>query len=331
MKSGALIMKKLITLFMAIGLFTLVLAGCADKKEDGNKDDSSAKGGDESITVVLKTLSSPYWKFVEAGANQAFKDFEVEGKVVGPASESQIVEQINMMDDALSKKPGALVASPTQPPTAIPVFEKYAKQDIPVLLLDTDADWSDKTTFIGTDNFTAGKLGGEFLASLLSPGDKVAIIGGALGNSATDERMKGAEEALKAAGIEIVANQPADSDRSKATNVMENILQNNTDIKGVFAANDDMALGAHRAVEAKGLDIKVIGTDGTIEAVESIIAGGLAGTVAQNPYEMGYQGVANAIKAMKGEAVDDRIDSGAEIISEDNAKEKLDFLQSLLK
>lgn len=323
-------MKKLVMFLMILSLMTLALVGCSEK-EAAEKEGESGKSDNPNIVVVLKTLSSPYWKFVESGAKQAFKDLDVDGKVLGPASESQIVEQINMMDDALSKNPDALVSAPTQPPTAIPVFEKYNKKEIPVLLVDTDADWSDKTTFIGTDNLTAGKIGGEFLASLLAPGDKIAIIGGALGNSATDERVKGAEEALKNAGFEIVANQPADSDRSKATNVMENILQNHPDVKGVFAANDDMALGASRAIDAKGLDIKVIGTDGTIEAVESIIAGSLAGSVAQNPYEMGYQSVVNALKAINGEEVDQRIDSGAEIISSENAEEKLEFLQSLLK
>lgn len=322
-------MKKFLMFLMGISLFTLILAGCAET--DAADDGKSDKSGKPEVVVVLKTLSSPYWKFVEAGSKQAFKDLDINGKVVGPASESQIVEQINMMDDALSKNPDALVSSPTQPPTAVPVFEKYHKKNIPVLLVDTDADWSDKTTFIGTDNNTAGKIGGEYLASLLTPGDKIAIIGGALGNSATDERVKGAVEALEAAGFDVVANQPADSDRSKATNVMENILQNHPDVKGVFAANDDMALGASRAIESKGLDIKVIGTDGTIEAVEAIIAGSLAASVAQNPYEMGYQSVVNALKAINGEEVDKRIDSGAEIISKENADEQLEFLQSLLK
>jgi len=316
-------------LLMTISLFTLVLAGCTgtDAAEDGKSD----KSGKPEIVVVLKTLSSPYWKFVEAGAKQAFIDLDVNGKVVGPASESQVVEQVNMMDDALSKNPDALVVAPIQPPTAIPAFQKYHKKGIPVLLVDSDADWSDKLTYIGTDNHTAGKMGGEHLASVLTPGDKIAIIGGALGNPATDERVKGAVEALEAAGFDIVANQPADSDRAKATNVMENILQNHPDIKGAFVATDDMALGASRAIESRGLDVKVIGTDGSIEAVEAVVAGSLEASVAQNPYEMGYQGVVNALKAINGEEIDVRIDSGAEIISKENANERLEFLQSLLK
>src|SRR5690606_6000340 len=128
----------------------------------------------------------------------------------------------------------------------------------------------------------------------------------------------------------IAADQPADSDRAKGMSVMENILETNPNIKGVYAANDDMALGALRAIEAEGLDIPVIGTDGTIEAVESIIAGGLTGSVAQMPYDMGDEGVEAALKAIKGEEVDKRIDSGVDIINPENAEQKLSDLKAML-
>lgn len=322
-------MKKLMISVTAIVLSVSMLAACSS---GGGKSEGKSASDKLKVQVVLKTISSPYWKYVEAGAKKAFQDLGVEGKVIGPASEAQIVEQVNMMEDALNDKPDALVVSPTQPSTAIPVFEKYKEKGIPVLLIDTDAsDWADKTTFIGTDNYTAGKLGGEYLASLLQEGDKVALISGALGNPASDDRIKGAKEVLEAKGMVIAATQPADSDKAKAMTVAENILQSNPDVKGFFAANDDMAIGVLSAVEAKGTILPVIGTDGTIESIESILAGKLAGTVAQNPYEMGYKGVENAVKAIKKEAVDKRIDSGAEIIKKDNGQAKLDFLNGLTK
>lgn len=342
---------------LIFAVFLLVLAGCGGNSGGGGEPSStpagtSASGGSGGsgnggnsgggnsggdagdkphVVVVLKTLSSQYWKFVEAGAKQAFADFGVEGKVVGPASESQIIEQVNLMEDILTEKPDALVAAPTQPSTAIPVFEKYKAAGIPVLLVDTDAGWADQTTFIGTDNATAGKKGGELLASMLNQGDKVALIAGALGNPATDDRIKGAKEALEAAGMVVVAEQPADSDKAKAMSVMENILQTHPDLKGVFSANDDMAIGALRAIEAKGMQIPVIGTDGTIEAVELIIEGKMAGTVAQMPYDMGYKGVEEALKVIGGEQIEKRIDSGVDLITKENAEEKLEFLKNILE
>lgn len=325
MKKGKLLIGSMI-----FSLLLSTVVGCGTQSATnqpltpGNKDKPK-------VVVVLKTLSSQYWKFVEAGAKKAFKDFNVDGTVLGPASESQIMEQVNMLEDVLNDKPAALVVAPTQPSTAIPVFKKYKDKGSPVLLVDTDADWPDKTTFIGTDNLTAGKKGGELLASMLKPGDKVALLSGAIGNPAMDERVKGAKQVLEAKGMKIAAEQPADSDKAKAMSVMENILQTNPDIKGVYSANDDQAIGALRAAQAKGLKIPIIGTDGTIEAVESIIAGDLAGSIAQSPFDMGYKGVENALKVIKGEKIDKRIDSGVDIITKDNAKQKLDFLKGILK
>lgn len=308
----------------ALVICMAILSGCG-KGEKASGDD---KG---SVSVVLKTLSSPYWKYVEAGAKAAGKDLGIEVTVVGPSAESQVIEQVNMLEDQISQSPGAIVVSPSQPDTVVPVLENAVKADLPVLLIDSDADFEGKTTFIGTDNHTAGREGGKLLASMLQKGDKVVLISGALGNPATDSRIKGAKEALEEAGMEIVAEQPGDSDKTKAMSVMENILQKDGDVKGVFSANDDMALGVLRAVEAKNLDVKIIGTDGTQEAVESILDGKLAGTIAQSPYNMGYQGVENALKVMNGEKIENRIDSGFDIITKDNAQEQLDFLKSISK
>ncbi|KGR89353.1 sugar ABC transporter substrate-binding protein [Ureibacillus massiliensis 4400831 = CIP 108448 = CCUG 49529] len=291
--------------------------------------DGDADGGTKNISVVLKTLSSPYWKYVEAGAKKAGEDLGVNVTIVGPSSEAEIIQQVNMLEDQLSQQPDAIVVSPTQPDTVIPVLEDASSQGVPVLLIDSDADFEGKVTFIGTENYDAGQEAGKEIASKLQPGDKVVLIAGALGNPATDARIKGAKDALEEAGMVIAAEQPADSDKAKAMSVMENILEAEDDIKAVFSANDDMAIGVLRAVEAANLDIIIYGTDGTEEAVQSIIDGGLTGTIAQNPYNMGYEGVKSALAAANGETVEERIDSGVEIITSENAQKQLEFLQSL--
>ena len=326
-------MKKFLSIKMVVMIFMmLALVGCGvNNSSNESTDASSGEGtGDKpKVAVVLQSLTSEYWNFVQAGAKQAFEDFNVEGTILGPSSESQVMEQINMMQDALTKGPDALVVSATQPETAIPTFNQYKDSNIPVLLINQDVDWDDKVTFIGTDNFTAGKQGGELIASKLQKGDKVALIGGVLGSQTHRDRLDGAKEALVAAGMEVVAEQPADSDKSKAMNVMENILESNPDLKGVFVSSDDMAMGASRGVQNKGADVQVVGLDGTVESIESVIKGNTVGTVAQNPYDIGYKGVENAIKAIKGESVDKRIDTGAEVITKENAKERLEFLKSI--
>ncbi|OAS89274.1 MULTISPECIES: sugar ABC transporter substrate-binding protein [Metabacillus] len=318
-------------LFQIIVLIMLLctLVGCNTNNTTSESADTSSNEEKPKVVVVLQSLTSEYWNFVQAGAKQAFKDFNVDGTILGPSSESQVMEQINMMQDALTKGPDALVVSATQPETAIPTFNQYKESDIPVLLINQDVDWDNKVTFIGTDNFTAGKKGGELLASMLQKGDKVALIGGVLGSQTHRDRLDGAKEALVAAGMEVVAEQPADSDKSKAMNVMENIIESNTGLKGVFVSSDDMAMGASRGVQNKGADVQVVGLDGTVESLESVIKDNTVGTVAQNPYDMGYKGVENAIKAIKGDSVEKRIDTGAEVITKENAQERLDFLKSI--
>lgn len=321
-------MKKVLTPFLSFALVSsLFLAACNDDQSSSSGSNSDA---DKNVSVVLKTTSSPYWKYVEAGAKKAGEDLGINVTIVGPSAESEVIQQVNMLEDQISQSPDAILISPTQPDTVIPALERAAK-DIPVVLIDSDATFNGKTTFIGTENFSAGQEGGKQLANMLQKGDKVVLISGALGNPATDERIKGAKAALEEAGMIIVSEQPADSDKTKAMSVMENILEKDQDIKGVFSANDDMALGVLRAVQAKNLDIKIFGTDGTEEAVKSILDNGLTGTVAQNPYNMGYQGVETAVKAISGESIDSRIDSGITIITKENAQEHLDFLKSISK
>lgn len=282
------------------------------------------------VTTILKTVSSEYWKFVEAGVKQAYIDYGVDGTVVGPASEGHILDQINLIEDVFNQSPDALILAPILPSTVLSVLERFKKMKIPVLFVDTDAPWSSKAAFVGTDNWMVGKKGGEALAHMLKAGQKVVLISGALGNVTTDERIRGAKEALKNAKMNIVAQQPADCDKAKAMAAMENILQTHPDIKGVFAANDEMALGALRAIKERSSDVKVIGTDGTIEAIKSILHGELTGTVAQNSYQMGYEAVVTALKKIKKTHIAKKINSGVEVITRRNAGERLSFVKRII-
>jgi len=283
------------------------------------------------IAMVLKTLSSQYWKIVAAGAQDAAKKNNVELILLGPPTEDAVEQQINMVQDVLSQKPAALIFSPSQPATAVNVLEKAKAQGVPVLLVDTGmpAGFNDYLTFIGTDNIAAGKAGGKELASLLQKGDKVILLDGAPGNPSMTDRCIGAEEVLKAAGMVIAARQPAYSDREKAYTATQNILQSTPDIKGVFAGNDEEALGALRALQQAGKKVPVIGVDANADNLKAILAGDLHGSVAQGNYDMGRLGVELALQAIAGKPVQKRIDSGATMMTKANAQKLLDFRASI--
>lgn len=314
-------MKKATALIL---ILVLILAS-ANVFAQGTKEDASASGKPK-VAVVLKTLSSEYWKRVVAGADQAAAEFGVELIKLGPPSEDAVEQQINMVQDVLTQNPIALVFSPSQPPTAVNVLMTAKSKNIPVILVDTPMPdtFTDYMTFIGTENYNAGKLGAEAMIKALGNGKRAVIIEGAPGNPSTTQRADGAQDAFKAAGYTIISRQPGYSDRERAYTTMQNILQANKTVDAVFASNDEMALGALRALQQAGVKALVVGTDGNKGALESILEDGLFGTVAQKPEMMGYLGVEYALKASRGEAFDKRIDSGVDVITKATAKAALD-------
>jgi len=311
--------KRVISIVMAIAFaFSLCSASfAADKKI--------------KVGMVLKTLSSQYWKIVAAGAQQAADKAGVELVLLGPPTEDAVEQQINMVQDVLSQNIDVLVFSPSQPAASTNVLLKAKAKGVPVILVDTGmpAAFKDYATFIGTDNISAGKIGGKALAAQLKKGDKVILLDGAPGNPSMTDRIKGAEEVLKAAGMVIAAKQPAYSDREKAYTATQNILQSTPDIKGVFAGNDEEALGALRALQQAGKKVPIIGVDANEDALKSILAGDLFASVAQGNYDMGRLAIEKALELKAGKTIDKRIDSGATMMTRDNAQSLLDFRMSI--
>jgi ribose transport system substrate-binding protein len=304
------------------GVFSVGAMTCAEPAAAAEK---------VKIAMVLKTLSSQYWKIVAAGAQAAADKNNVELILLGPPTEDAVEQQINMVQDVIAQKPAALIFSPSQPDTAINILTKVRAKGIPVILVDTGMppSFTDYASFIGTDNIAAGKAGGEALAKVLKAGDKVLLLEGAPGNPSMTDRVNGAEAVLKAAGMVVAARQPAYSDREKAYTATRNALQSTPDIAGVFAGNDEEALGALRALQQSGKKVPVIGVDANTDNLRAILAGDLFGSVAQGNYDMGRLGVEKALEVLAGKAIDKRIDSGATLITKDNAQKLLDFRNSI--
>ncbi|OIJ22270.1 hypothetical protein BKP45_06405 [Anaerobacillus alkalidiazotrophicus] len=154
-----------------------------------------------TAVVVVKDLETQYWELVKAGAEKGFRDFGIEGKVVAPSYED-VDSQKDLLKSILNEKPDLLIVSPLNS-EIIPTLEKFNANNIPVLLLDTDDDWENKTAYIGTNNIQLGRMGGKLLASQLQPGNEVVLIAGDIDHPISGDRIKGAKHSLKAAGIKI--------------------------------------------------------------------------------------------------------------------------------
>ncbi|GIV83298.1 MAG: hypothetical protein KatS3mg052_0305 [Candidatus Roseilinea sp.] len=277
---------------------------------------------DVRILVSMKGPGggNPFWAAVEKGAVEKGKELGVEVIVLAPPAESDVQAQIAQVEDQLAKGVNAIAIAPTDPAALRPVLEKAQAQGVKVLFIDTKGDLPG-ATFIGTNNELGAKLGVDYLCKNLEKGSKVAILQGIITQSTGKARADGAKAGLTECGMNIVAELSAEWDRAKATSVMEDILTRNPDLQGLFASNDNMALGAVEALKNAGVNDKVVvvGFDANPDAAAAILAGEMEATVAQNPYNMGALGVENALKLVRGESIPENIDTGTELVTKENA------------
>jgi ribose transport system substrate-binding protein len=201
---------------------------------------------------------------------------------------------------------------------------------IPVVTTGDKPDGGKITTHIGFDNIESGVIGGEFIAQQLNGQGKVVELIGRLGTETGRQKSEGLQQALSQyPDIEIVASQPAEFQREKAVTVMENIIQAQPEINAVYAANDDMALGALQALQAAGRvdGVIIMGNDGIDDAIEAIKNGEMAATNATPPYRQGYMGVQVAYRIAMGLPVPETIKEKNELITQDN----IDQAETIMK
>jgi len=272
--------------------------------------------------VVLKALDSEFWLAVKRGAESAAAGKATLG-IVAPDREINIDQQVSMIEDQVSRGVAALVLAPAASAQVIPALEKAAERGIPVIIVDTDVDWPKKITYVGTDNYQGGKLAGQFLVDNLSGPAEVGLITGIPGEETHEGRKRGFKEALAGAPrLKLVAEQPANSERALALNVMENMLTARPTLAAVFATSDQMALGALEAIQARrsGLPVKLVSFDAGSEVLSLIRQGKVGAVVAQRPFQMGVRGVEAALRAIARQPVDRVIDTGTQLVTRANVE-----------
>lgn len=256
----------------------------------------------EKLALVVSTLNNPFFVSLKDGAEAQAKKMGFDLIVVD--SQNDPAKELSNVEDVVNKGVKALLINPTDSDAVKAAVRTANRADVPVITLDRSANGGKVATHIASDNVAGGKMAGEDIIKLLDGKGKVAELQGVPGTSAARDRGKGFHEAIAAdKGIELVSSQPADFDRTKGLTVMENILQAHPDIQAVFAQNDEMALGALKAIEGSGKKIYIVGFDGTDDGIKAVKAGTMAATVAQQPDQIGALGVEAAAKILKGEKV----------------------------
>jgi ribose transport system substrate-binding protein len=273
---------------------------------------------DMNIVVSLKGPGggNPFWASVEKGATEKGAELGVNVTVIAPPTESDVVAQITQIEDQLAKGVDAIAIAPADQDALVPVLEQAVSEGVAVLFIDTKANM-DGVTFIGTDNLTGAELAAQYICDNVPEGSDVAILTGVESQTTAQHRRDGARAGLEGCGLNVVAQQTANWDRAEGQAVMENILTGNPNLTAVFASNDNMALGATEALKAAGVldDIIMVGFDANPDAADSVLAGEMSATVAQNPYNMGAFGVESAIKLIKGESLPEVVDTGTILVT----------------
>ena len=308
---------------------------------DASAESGSEEGGsgEYKISIILKTLSAEYWNFVKAGCDAyAAENPGVSIDVKGPTSETAFDEQQNMIEtDLNSGAYDAFIISPLQADTVTTLISGEEK---PIIALDTDIDAPEVLTFVGTGNENAAAMGGEAAVEAAKEAGWEEInaicITGVQGETTATARLNGFQKGIEEAGGTFLADetQYADAVADKAVTSMEAIMQNHPEGVAIICANnDDMAIAAARAAAGNAAYENTIflGFNGDKTACEAILADELDMSVAQEAYNMGYLSVQEAVKALEGEELEEFTDSGCDVVTSENAQERLDTLNSYLE
>ncbi len=272
------------------------------------------------IIVILKSVDYrlAFWQTVKDGVESASKDYGVDVSIVGPFSETQVTEQIQIIKDAIRSKPDAIILAATDYDRLVPVAKEAKDARIPLITIDSFINSRDADTRIGTDNYDAGQKAGEALMEHMQPGSQVVIMSYVQGSSTAMDRESGVRDYLKGK-VNILETLYSNGEADIAYQQARNLLLN-LNVKGIIALNDPTANGAARALDESGRkeEVTLIGFDNSLTVLQSVEAGVIKDTIVQRPFNMGYLSVTAALDIIRGKSVEPFIDTGSKAINRQN-------------
>lgn len=323
------VMKRLSFVLVAT---MLLAAGCTPQAEPAKAPEaaSAATAGKPTIALVMKSLANEFFKTMEEGATkhqQAHAD-QYTLLANGTKDEQDIAKQQQLVEQMIAQKVGAIVIAPTDSKAMVPICKKAQDADIVVVNIDNRFDAevlkekSASIPFVGPDNRKGAKLAGEFLAKRLKAGDKVAVLEGIPTAFNAQQRKAGFEDAMKAAGIEIVASQSASWETDQANKVASAILTAHPEVKALLCANDSMALGAVAAIKAAGKagQVLVVGFDAIGPVKELVKAGTVLCTVDQHADQLAVFGIEYAQEMLRKKATPADKETPVDLVSAETLK-----------
>lgn len=293
----------------------------------GGKRPETSKPSTLTIAVIPKGTTHEFWKSIHAGAVKAARELGVEIVWKGPLKEDDRNAQINVVENMINRAVSGMVLAPLDDTALRPPVESAARAGIPVVIIDSDLKSDAYVSFVSTDNKAGGAKAGRHLAGLLGGKGRVAMLRYMEGSASTMNREQGFIEAIaEFPDISMVsANRYGGATTESSYKAAENMLAplktaGGLSIDGIFCPNESTTFGMLRALQDGGLagKVKFVGFDSSEKLVQALQSGHIHGLVLQDPMNMGYTGLKVMVSHLRGEPVEQRIDTGSVVATPEN-------------
>lgn len=279
----------------------------------------------KTIVVIPKGTTHVFWKSVEAGAQAAGKELDVNIIWKGPLKENDRAQQIAIVEQFITEGVDGIVLAPLDDTAlARPVAAAKAK-GIPVVIIDSGLKGEpgkDYVSFVATNNRKGGEMGGAELARVMEKKGDVVLLRYQVGSASTDEREAGFLGTIgKHEGIKmLVDNRYGGATMGEAKTAALNMLDKLKQAQGIFCPNESTTFGMLLALRQNRLagKVKFVGFDTSPPLIEGLQKGEIDALVAQDPTRMGYLGVKACVEHLQGKTVETHIDTGARLITREN-------------
>lgn len=308
---------KKLTLTAVAALAAVAFVGCSSAPaSNGGSDGASGSGDEQVIALVSKGFQHQFWQAVKQGAEEKGAELGVKVTFDGPAAETEIDKQLDMLRTAIEKKPAAIGFAALDPEACVPLVEEAASKDIPVVYFDAPCNGDVGLSLAATDNKAAAAIAAENMAELIGGKGEIGVIVHSETSQTGTDRRDGFVETIEEnyPDIKIVAVQNGDGDHLKSADIAKAMIKSNPDLAGIYGTNEGAAIGVVKAVEELKLspgDLTIVGFDSGAAQIEAIANGTMAGAVTQDPIGIGQTVVQAAYDAANGKTVEKFYDTGA--------------------
>ena len=305
----------ILALYLSVALCaSIAFIGC-------QKTGDNTKGGAKRIGVTLLTREHEFYRDLEAGLKQAADARGYE--LIVTSGDFDLAKQQSQIDNFIVQRVDAIIVSPADTKGIGPAIQRANEAGIPVFTSDIAAQGGKVIAHVASDNIAGGRLAAEYIARALNGQGSVGIIGQPEVQSTIDRERGFKEEMQKHPGIKIVSVLNGGGVRDRALRTADDMLQAHPDVKAIFAINDDSALGALSAAEARGRgDLVIVGYDATPEAQRAILRGSaLKADVVQQPRDIGAKTIEAIETHFKGGQLAPVVTVPIEIVDAEDLKQ----------